>query len=124
MGIGTGMIGRRAGMDGPGLEGRIRLARLRQVVCEVQTPAFVIDEPAIVGSARLGSKLARSCGFRLLYALKPLPDSLVLSLMAPWLDGFSASSTFEARLARKVLEGLGSASGEASVHMTSPGLRG
>jgi carboxynorspermidine decarboxylase len=55
-------------------------------------------------------------GFHLLYALKPLPDYLALARLAPWVDGFSASSTFEARLARSVLGDRG------SIHVTSPGI--
>jgi carboxynorspermidine decarboxylase len=94
-----------------------RAEGLAGIVRAVETPAFVIDERAIVEAAHRGSQIARQCGFRLLYALKPLPDARVLSLMAPWLDGFSAGSTFEARLARSVL-------GESGpVHVTSPGIR-
>jgi carboxynorspermidine decarboxylase len=90
-------------------------------VHEVETPAFLFDDRAIVESARLGAEVARHCGFRLLYALKPLPDLRLLRLLGPWLDGFSASSTFEARLARSVLDET--PSGLASLHATSPGIR-
>jgi carboxynorspermidine decarboxylase len=56
-------------------------------------------------------------GCRVLYALKPLAHPAVLAAMAPHVDGFAASSAFEARLARSILGNSG------SVHVTSPGLR-
>jgi carboxynorspermidine decarboxylase len=89
------------------------MARIGELV---ETPAFVIDERVIVEAVSRGAELARECGFQLLYALKPLPDASVISLMAPFVDGFAASSVFEARLARMAI-------GEAgSVHVTSPGI--
>ena len=63
-----------------GGKARSRAADMARIARAVETPAFVIDERAIVAAARRGAELARDCGFRLLYALKPLPDALVLSL--------------------------------------------
>ena len=96
------------------------LSGLDRVVEAVETPAFVIDERVIVEAARRAADLAGSRGFELLYALKPLPHALVLDLLAPWVDGFSASSVFEARLARKALNR--SPREHGTIHVTSPGI--
>src|SRR5262249_54287407 len=48
---------------------------------------------------------------------KPLLSDFVLRLMRPRVDGFAASSLFEARLARAVLGDSG------DLHMTTPGFR-
>src|SRR5262249_36773511 len=58
-----------------------------------------------------------TCGFKLLYALKPLTCEFVIELMTRWVDGFAASSLFEARLARGVIGQRG------TVHVTTPGFR-
>lgn len=120
-GMSAGIGRRRAGTGASRSNPSARVGSLGPIVGEVETPAFVIDERAIVDSARHASSVARECGFRLLYALKPLPDALVLGPMVPWVDGFSASSIFEAKLAGSVLEEAG-ANGR-SIHMTSPGIR-
>jgi carboxynorspermidine decarboxylase len=114
MGTATGR--RRPGIHKAGTERNTRDDDRARIIRAVETPAFVIDERVIVDAVRRGSELARDCGFRLLYALKPLPDALVVARMAPWLDGASASSIFEARLARSVM------GPSASVHVTSPGI--
>jgi carboxynorspermidine decarboxylase len=115
--MGTRIGRRRTGALVAGRRARKRADGLARVVRAVETPAFVIDERVLVEAARRGAELARACGFQLLYALKPLPDERVLSLLAPRLGGFSASSIFEARLARSVLGDSG------VVHVTSPGIR-
>ena len=50
----------------------------------------------------------------MLYSIKALPFRPVLELLAPWVDGFSVSSLFEARLAAPIGHPL---------HITTPGLR-
>ncbi len=112
----AGLGRRKLGGAVAGPKARPHAGGLARVVRAVETPAFVIDERVLLAAARRGSELARACEFRLLYALKPLPVATVLSRLSPWLDGFSASSTFEARLARSVLGESG------SVHVTSPGI--
>jgi carboxynorspermidine decarboxylase len=90
---------------------------LSQVAAAVETPAFVLDERIIRGHLETAAHLRARCGCKVLYALKPLACPFVLELMNPWLDGFAASSLFEARLVRSV-------AGEAGrVHITTPGLR-
>ena len=83
----------------------------------VETPAFVLDERHLRRDLKAAAKLRDRCGFKLLYALKPLTCQFVLELMLGTVDGFAASSLFEARLARDVLGTSG------SVALTTPGLR-
>ena len=85
------------------------------------TPAFVYDEAAIRRKLDLLAGVRELSGARILYSIKALPFAGVLELARPWVDGFSASSLFEARLAREVMDcGVNPA---ASLHITTPGLR-
>src|SRR4051812_5202543 len=74
-----------------------------EVVSAVDTPALVIDEGVVIGQVEAAERLKERAGCRVLYALKPLAAPFVLDLMAARLDGFAASSLFEATLARSVL---------------------
>ena len=86
--------------------------------CEgLDSPAFIYDEEAIVQRCEYLRGMVDRAGCQLLYSLKPLTFVDVLELIAPYVDGFSVSSLFEAALARTV------AKGERTVHLTSPGLR-
>ncbi len=83
----------------------------------VQTPAFVYDERLIkreVGRLRL---ITDELNCKALFSLKSFAAVDALHLMAPALDGFAASSLFEATLAREVIGGRG------TVHITTPGFR-
>jgi hypothetical protein len=83
----------------------------------VETPAFIV-RPAAIAASR--DELARLCGLagcRALYSLKALGLPDVLRLMVPQLAGFSASSLYEALLARRAV------GPQAKVQVTSPGLR-
>jgi carboxynorspermidine decarboxylase len=64
--------------------------------------------------ARLLRQAGEASGGQMLYSIKALPFLPVLELLAPWLDGFSVSSLFEARLAAALGKPL---------HITTPGLR-
>lgn len=78
------------------------------------TPAFVYDESGILSAVRA---LQRARGFGkvgVLYSIKSFPFLPALQLLRPWVDGFSVSSLFEARLA---------AEAGGSLHITTPGLR-
>ncbi len=87
-----------------------------QIEFSVQTPAFVYDERAILKEINNALKLiGKRC--KLLFPLKSLAITDALSLMATEVDGFSASSLFEAKLARNVL------GNQKSVHITTPGFR-
>lgn len=79
------------------------------------TPAFVYDERAILDAARLLRQVHEASGCRMLYSIKAFPFLPLLRLLAPWVEGFSVSSLFEARLAAEV--------GRGSQHITTPGLR-
>jgi carboxynorspermidine decarboxylase len=84
---------------------------------DVETPAFVLDERRLLRDLKTAVRLRDQCGFKLLYALKPLTCEFVLELMLGKVDGFASSSLFEARLAREAIGSLG------TVHLTTPGLR-
>lgn len=91
----------------------------KQVLCKnvPMTPAFIIDETDV--RRRLGalSELRQESGCKVLYSMKALPLQSILEMVAVMCDGISASSLFEARLAREVCgESVG-------VHLTTPGLR-
>jgi len=70
-----------------------------------------------VARAACLARLAEKAVCKLLYTLKPFSFAGAMELLAPHVAGFSASSLFEAKLARRVLGGKG------TVHMTTPGLR-
>jgi carboxynorspermidine decarboxylase len=90
---------------------------LQSVAARVETPAFVVDHRRVVEAMRQVDAIKADTGCRFLYALKPLADTGSLRLMKGHVDGFAASSLFEATLARTIL-------GEAgSVHITTPGFR-
>jgi len=112
--IQPGVIGAVAG---PGRESTLKPRTRADVAAAVETPAFVVDERVVLEALKSADRLRGLCGCRVLYALKPLACPFVLDLMRPWVDGFAASSVFEARLARSVLGDAG------SVQVTTPGFR-
>ncbi|WP_432740732.1 carboxynorspermidine decarboxylase [Methylobacter sp. G7] len=81
------------------------------------TPAFVVDEIEVTRTLAVLTELKNQCGCKVLYSIKALPFSPVMEMAKPWVDGFSVSSLFEARLADEVLAGQG------SIHLTTPGIR-
>ncbi|MCX7096381.1 MAG: carboxynorspermidine decarboxylase [Methylococcales bacterium] len=81
------------------------------------SPAFVLDAGAMTDTLNLLSTLREGSGCKVLYSIKSLPFSSVLELVQPYVDGFSASSLFEARLAHEFLVGQG------DIHLTTPGIR-
>jgi len=81
------------------------------------SPAFVLDEAEIIKTLKALDSLRQQCGCKVLYSIKALPFSAVMEMAKPWVDGFSVSSLFEARLADEVLAGQG------SIHLTTPGIR-
>ena len=83
----------------------------------LDTPAFVYDEEAIVERCEYLRHIVDAAQCNLLYSIKPLTFVEVLRLIAPYVDGFSVSSLFEAALVRAV------AGGERTVHLTTPGLK-
>jgi len=80
------------------------------------TPAFILDEEELARSLGILSRLRQQSGVKALYSIKSLPLSRVLELAKPFVDGFSASSLFEALQAKEILAGTG------SIHLTTPGI--
>jgi carboxynorspermidine decarboxylase len=87
----------------------------------LETPAFVYDERKIIHQIEHFSECCKTSGLKLLYSVKALPLAETLALMAPLVDGYSASSPFEARLAAEA--GQGYPFKTHTLHITSPGLR-
>lgn len=81
------------------------------------SPAFVLDETEVIENLKILAGLRNQCGCKILYSLKALPLAAVMEIAKPFVDGFSVSSLFEARLADEVLAGQG------SIHLTTPGIR-
>lgn len=90
---------------------------------DLETPAFVYDEAAVRRLLGYAEEIRELTGCRVLYSLKPLPFPPLLKLMTPYLDGFAASSLFEARLARAALDRAWDGESSKSLHLTTPGLR-
>lgn len=81
------------------------------------SPAFIIDESEVLRALHTLAELKLESGCKLLYSIKTLSLSAILALVKPYVDGFSVSSLFEARLANELLMGAG------GIHLTSPGLK-
>ena len=76
----------------------VQAAALRAPV----TPAYVYSEIALRAAASDARKVADAAGCGLLYTLKACGLWGVMNTLAPYLDGFAASSAFEARAAESV----------------------
>ena len=87
------------------------------VIQAVETPALVVDERAVLDSVAAAARIRERTGCKILYTLKPLASAFLLERLRPGVDGFAASSLFEARLARAAAPPGG------SVHITTPGFR-
>jgi carboxynorspermidine decarboxylase len=81
------------------------------------SPAFVVDEIELLKALQALSILREQSGCKVLYSIKSLPLTVVMALAKPYVEGFSVSSLFEARLANEILAGQG------SIHLTTPGIR-
>lgn len=81
------------------------------------SPAFIVDEIEVIAALQALVALRARSGCKILYSIKSLPLTFVLSLTKLYVDGFSVSSLFEARLAYEVMAGQG------SIHLTTPGIR-
>jgi len=89
------------------------------------SPAFVLDEIEIAKALDVLAELRSQSGCKILYSIKSLPFSAVLELAKPFVDGFSVSSLFEARLANEMLrqDAAQVLAGQGSIHLTTPGIR-
>jgi carboxynorspermidine decarboxylase len=84
----------------------------------LKTPCFVYSEKALRGSCERAGALIRPTGTHFLYSMKSLELAPVLEVVAEYVDGFAASSLFEAQLARDILKDR-----NGHLHLTTPGLR-
>ena len=69
----------------------------------IETPAFIFDLGHIASSCMVARKLCRNAGAKLLYSLKAASHGGLLRMISEHVDGFSASSLFEAHLVRDVV---------------------
>jgi carboxynorspermidine decarboxylase len=83
----------------------------------LSSPVLVLDATEIIANLTVLAKLREQCGVKILYSIKALPACAVLAIAQPFVDGFSVSSLFEARLAHHVL------GRKAQIHLTTPGIR-
>lgn len=81
------------------------------------SPALLLDKEQIIRNLQFLRALSADAGCKLLYSIKALPFSAVLEWTGPYIDGFSVSSFFEARLATETLRGT------KKLHLTTPGLK-
>ena len=79
------------------------------------TPAFIYDLDEIRKRLDILRRIRDRSNCKVLYSLKALPLRRILEEMGH-LDGFSASSLFEARLARKACDG------GKEIHFVGPGI--
>ncbi len=92
-----------------------RMTLLRHA--DLSTPAFVFDLDVLRADAHAARREVADTDTSLLFALKSFSLVAGLKELAGEVDGFAASSLFEARLARQML------GPQQSVHLTTPGLR-
>lgn len=83
----------------------------------IETPAFVYDEKKMMDTLHAVRTCLCKFDSRVLFPLKCFAVRDALALMVSHVDGFSASSLFEAKLAREIL------GNNKRVHMTTPGIR-
>ncbi len=83
---------------------------------EIQTPSFLYDGGIFKRSAEAAVSAAKRAGCGLLYSMKPLTLYPMLQKIAHYVEGFSVSSVFEARLAQKII------TPEQTIHFASPRL--
>jgi carboxynorspermidine decarboxylase len=82
----------------------------------VETPAFVYVPSDLISTAQAVGRQVRDAGAQLLYSVKAQSFYGILETLAPHVEGFSASSAFEACLSREILGSAG------TVHLTQPGI--
>jgi len=80
------------------------------------SPAFILDEDQVMRNLQALQLLQNAAACKLLYAMKALPLTAVLTRLKNHIDGISVSSLFEAQLAHQVL-------GDGAIHLTTPGIR-
>lgn len=94
---------------------KIELAHLFSAY--LNTPAFVYEENVILKHLILLDEIRLRSRCNILFTIKSLCIVDALKFIGRYVDGFSASSLFEARLSREIL------GKNKSIHLTSPGIR-
>ncbi len=84
---------------------------------EIETPAFVLDENILIKKLNIATKIQQETNSNILYAMKPLVNPDVMKTMQSYLQGFSASSLYEAKYARDLVNR------DSLVHISTPGYR-
>jgi carboxynorspermidine decarboxylase len=74
---------------------------LPKLPAEIRTPAYVLDEAALVRNLATAAKIKRETGCKLLLATKAFSLPAVFPLMREVLDGSTASGLYEARMGRE-----------------------
>lgn len=82
---------------------------------KIETPAFIFAEDKFEKLLSEASTICTNAGIKLLFPLKPLAVVAVLKYIRQYVDGFSASSQFEAQLADDIK------TPQQTIHFTSPG---
>lgn len=65
---------------------------------EIKTPAYILDEPALINNLETLKRVRENTGCRILLAQKAFSMFSVYPVMRKYLDGTTASGLFEARL--------------------------
>ncbi len=81
------------------------------------SPAFVVDMDQVLDNLKSLNQLRSHTDCKVLYSMKALPLSALLTGLTGQMDGISDSSLNEARLAREVC------GDQVNLHLTTPGLR-
>jgi len=84
---------------------------------KIRTPAFICNAVSLLKISQLLHALEIKSEVKVLYPLKPFSNYYGLEIIKANISGLSASSLFEAILARDLL------GNDKLVHFTSPGLR-
>ena len=71
----------------------------------VKTPYYLIDEDALVRNAHVLDRVRKAAGVKILLAQKAYSVWKTYPLLAPYLDGTTASGLFEALLAAEAMLG-------------------
>jgi carboxynorspermidine decarboxylase len=101
------------GMSSDGMSSKAELLKRTRL----KTPCYVYFEQTLRENCERASALIRPTGTYFLYSMKSLELAPVLEIISEYVDGFAASSLFEAQLASEILKKRG------HVHLTTPGLR-
>ncbi len=83
----------------------------------IETPAFIYDLDKVREKAKFLYQIKKKVNCKILYSVKALPLYRVLKEIEPFVDGFSVSSFFEAKLIEKVYKG------KKEIHFVSPSIK-